>query len=231
MDDDRDIHWSAPLEELVASEGEKCRGLAWINQKAETYYAHRANAIAIPVIVLSTLAGTASVGSTSLFQGDTQISSVVIGLVSIGVGILNTISSYFAWSRKAESHRIAYLQYSKLFSIIRVEMSLPRAERQEAEVLLKQIRDGMERLAETTPSPPPSILEEFNRHFKDEDKTISRPVETNGLQKVFIFRTPSVPTKLEEIAVVIKNPLSVDGSTHEEQGEKHPSEHESRSGR
>lgn len=231
MDDDRDIHWSAPLEELVASEGEKCRGLAWINQKAETYYAHRANAIAIPVIVLSTLAGTASVGSSSLFQGDTQISSVVIGLVSIGVGILNTISSYFAWSRKAESHRIAYLQYSKLFSIIRVEMSLPRGERQEAEVLLKQIRDGMERLAETTPSPPPSILEDFNRHFKDEDKTISRPVETNGLQKVFIFRSPSLPTKLEEIAVVIKNPLSVDGSTHQEQGEKHPSEHESRSGR
>jgi hypothetical protein len=231
MEDERDIHWSAPLEELVASEGEKCRGLAWINQKAETYYAHRANAIAIPVIVLSTLAGTASVGSSSLFQGDTQISSVVIGLVSIGVGILNTISSYFAWSRKAESHRIAYLQYSKLFSIIRVEMSLPRGERQEAEVLLKQIRDGMERLAETTPSPPPSILEEFNRHFKDEDKTISRPVETNGLQKVFIFRSPSQPTKLEEIAVVIKNPLSVDGSTHEEHGEKHPSEHESRSDR
>jgi len=210
MEEDRDIHWSQPLEELVASEGEKCRGLAWINQKAEVYYAHRANAIAIPVIVLSTLAGTASVGSSSLFQGDTQISSVVIGLVSIGVGILNTISSYFSWARKAEAHRIAYLQYSKLFSIIRVEMSLPRSERQEAEQLLKQIRDGMERLAETTPSPPPSILEEFNRHFKDEDKTISRPVEVNGLQKVFIFRNPSVPTKLDEVTVEIKNPMLVD---------------------
>lgn len=227
MEEERDIHWSQPLEELVASEGEKCRGLAWINQKAETYYAHRANAIAIPVIVLSTLAGTASVGSSSLFQGDTQISSVVIGLVSIGVGILNTISSYFSWARKAEAHRIAYLQYSKLFSIIRVEMSLPRAERQEAEQLLKQIRDGMERLAETTPSPPPSILEEFNRHFKDEDKTISRPVEVNGLQKVFIFRNPSVPTKLDDVVVQIKNPLVVDktdGPTRKQEEQIHPPE-------
>lgn len=227
MEEERDIHWSQPLEELVASEGEKCRGLAWINQKAETYYAHRANAIAIPVIVLSTLAGTASVGSSSLFQGDTQISSVVIGLVSIGVGILNTISSYFSWARKAEAHRIAYLQYSKLFSIIRVEMSLPRNERQEAEQLLKQIRDGMERLAETTPSPPPSILDEFNRHFKDEDKTISRPVEVNGLQKVFIFRNPSVPTKLDEVMVEIKNPLVVDktdGPTRKQEEQVHPPE-------
>jgi len=207
MEEDRDINWSEPLELLVASEGEKCRGYAYINQKAETYYALRANAIAIPVIVLSTLAGTASVGSSSLFQGDTQISSVVIGLVSIGVGILNTISSYFSWARKAESHRIAYLQYSKLFSIIRVEMSLPRSERKQADQLLAQIRDGMERLAETTPSPPPSILEEFNRHFKDEDKSISRPVETNGLQKITIFRSTSVPTKLDEVKIEIKNPM------------------------
>ena len=211
--DERDLHWTSPLEELVASEGEKCRGLAWINQKAETYYSHRANAIAIPVIILSTLAGTASVGSSSLFGGETQISSVVIGLVSIGVGILNTISSYFAWSRKAESHRIAYLKYSKLFSIIRVEMSLPWGERQEPEQLLKQIRDGMERLAETTPSPPPSILEEFNRHFKDEDKTISRPVEVNGLQKVHIWRAPSVPTQLSDVEISIKNPLHVENGT------------------
>jgi len=206
MDEDRDISWSNALEELVASEGEKCRGLAWINQKAETYYSHRANAIAIPVIVLSTLAGTASVGSTSLFQGDTQISSVVIGLVSIGVGILNTISSYFSWARKAEAHRIAFLQYGKLFSIIRVEMSLPRSERQEPEAILKQIRDGMERLAETTPSPPQTILDEFNKHFKDEDKTISRPVEVNGLQKIKIYKVPSL-TEVKDVLVEIKNPM------------------------
>jgi hypothetical protein len=191
MEEERDIHWSEPLEQLVAQEGEKCRGLAWINQKAEAYYARRANAIAIPVIILSTLAGTASVGSSSLFGNETQISSIVIGLVSIGVGILNTISSYFSFARKAEAHRIAYLQYSKLFSIIRVEMSLPRSERQEAERLLSQIRDGMERLEETTPSPPESILQQFNSHFKDEDKSISRPVQTNGLVKIQIHKSPS----------------------------------------
>jgi hypothetical protein len=229
MEDDRDIHWSEPLELLVASEGEKCRGLAWINQRAEVYYAHRANAIAIPVIVLSTLAGTASVGSSSLFQGDTQISSVVIGLVSIGVGILNTISSYFSWARKAEAHRIAYLQYSKLFSTIRVEMSLPRAERKEADTLLAQIRDGMERLAETTPSPPPVILDEFNRHFKDEDKTISRPVETNGLQKISVFRSSSIQAKLDDVLVEIKTNPMLDGKQiHSQQRLSRPQQREDR---
>ena len=208
MEEEREIHWSEPLEVLVASEGEKCRGYAYINQKAETYYATRANAIAIPVIVLSTLAGTASVGSSSLFGDETKNASIAIGLVNILCGVLTTISNYYSYSRKSESHRVAYLQYSKLFSIIRVEMSLPRSERQEAEQLLKQIRDGMERLAETTPSPPPSILDEFNKHFKDEDKSISRPVETNGLQKISIFRSPSTSTKLDEVKIELNtNPM------------------------
>jgi hypothetical protein len=169
------------------------------------------------------LAGTASVGSENLFGNNTHISSIVIGLVSIGVGILNTISSYFSWSRKAEAHRIAYLQYSKLFSIIRVEMSLPRSERREAEQLLQQMREGMERLAETTPSPPPTILDEFNRHFKDEDKSISRPVEVNGLQKVHIWKSTSVPLELNEVKLEIKNPLQ---GEHGPEGSSQP-EHRS----
>ena len=221
--EDRDIHWSSALELLVAQEGERCRGYAYINQKAESYYALRANWMAIPVIILSTLAGTASVGSSSLFDGETKIASVAIGLVNILCGILQTISSYYSFARKSESHRIAYLQYSKLFSIVRVEMSLPRNERQEAEVLLKQIRDGMERLAETTPSPPQVILDEFNQHFKDEDKSIARPTETNGLAKITILRQTSIPTKLDDIAFEIKNPLTIDkdGSTRSPLQEEH----------
>jgi hypothetical protein len=202
---DREIHWSSALETLIAQEGEKCRGLAWINQRSEVYYAKRNNMIAIPVIILSTLSGTASVGSSSLFSGETQISSIVIGLVSIGVGVLNTISSYYAFSRKAESHRIAYLNYNKLFQLISVEMSLPRSERQDPENLLSQIRQTMERLAETTPTAPDVIITEFNQKFKDEDKSIARPAETNGLHKIKVYMKESVST--DNITLSIKNPI------------------------
>lgn len=202
---DREIHWSEPLETLIASEGEKCRGLAWIHQKSEGYYSRRNNLIAIPVIILSTLSGTASVGSSSLFQGETQISSIVIGLVSIGVGILNTIASYFAFSRKSEAHRIAYLNYNKLFQIVSVEMSLPRSEREDPESLLKKIRDTMERLAETTPTAPDSILSDFNLKFKDEDKSIARPTETNGLHKIRVYMKEIASSG--DITLQVKNPI------------------------
>ena len=204
---DRDLSWSSALENLIAQEGERCRGYSILHQKSEAYYSKRANWIAIPVIVLSTLSGTASVGSSSLFAGETQISSIVIGLVSISVGVMNTISSYYSFARKAEAHRIAYLQYNKLFQSVSIELALPRQERIEPEVLLKDIRTQMERLAETTPTPPDVILEEFSKRFKDYDKSIARPAETNGLSKVKIYMKEVASAN--DITIDIKNPLTI----------------------
>jgi hypothetical protein len=212
--DDRNIHWSEPLENLIAQEGEKCRGLAWIHQHAEQTLSKKNNTIQIPVIVLSTLCGTASVGSSSLFGGEAGISNIAIGFVSIAVGVLNTLGNYFAYARKAEAHRIAYLHYSKLFSWVNVELSLPRNERMQPAEMLKQIRDEMERLAETTPSPPEYILAQFNQKFKSYTD-VARPAETNGLQKIIIYRdnplrstatTPSLAPPTEVPALQLRLP-------------------------
>ena len=210
MDDHPDIKWSSQLEDIIASEAERCRGYAWIHQRAELVLSKKNNTLAIPVIVLSTLSGTASIGSQSLF-GDNQYASVGIGCVSILVGILQTLSSYFAFARKAEAHHQAYLQYSKLFSWIQVELGLPREERAEPEQILSQLRDQMSRLAETTPLPPMSILDLFNKTFKDYDKTIARPLETNGLHRIVVHRPLPKPLSTDQLGFSIENPLRNEG--------------------
>lgn len=209
MDDHPDIKWSSQLEDIIASEAERCRGLAWIHQRAELVLSKKNNTLAIPVIVLSTLSGTASIGSQSLF-GDNQYASVGIGCVSILVGILQTLSSYFAYARKAEAHHQAYLQYSKLFSWIQVELGLPREERAEPEQILQQLRDQMSRLAETTPLPPMSILDLFNKTFKEYDKAIARPLETNGLHRIVVHR-PKATLSTDQLGFTIQNPLREEG--------------------
>jgi hypothetical protein len=159
----------------------------------------------LPVIVLSTLSGTASVGSSALF-GENNYSSIAIGMVSIAVGILNTVNSYFAFAKKSEAHRIAYLHYSKLFTWVSVELSLPRAERMNAEDMLKHLRAEMERLAETTPTPPQHILTDFTKRFKDYTD-VSKPAETNGLAKIRVFREEvRIPSPLGLTGIVIRTP-------------------------
>ena len=197
-EDNRDIHWSNQLEDLIAGEAEKCRGLSWIHQQAEQIASTKNNYIQIPVIVLSTLCGTASVSSQTLFgPGNATVAGIAIGLVSISVGVLNTINSYFAFARKSEAHHIAQIQYAKLFSNISVELALPRLERLPPQILLKTLREQMERLAETTPTPPASVYKDFTTRFA-KYTTVSKPIETNGLQKVEIFRPLSIKIPVDK---------------------------------
>lgn len=201
MDDEREIHWSNQLELIIAQEGEKCRGLAWIHRNAESAMNRYNNYIQIPSIVLSTLTGAVSMSSTALFGDHSANASKVLGLVSIGVGILNTLGNYFSFAKKSEAHRIGYLQYSKLFSWISVELSLPRDERMTAEDMLKTLRTEMERLAETTPMSPDKILTDFTQRFKDYD--VSKPAETNGLAKITIYRKDLLTPMTEPLKIVI----------------------------
>lgn len=188
MDDDEVmVNWSSQLEDILAKEGERCRGLAWLHTRAESLTSKYNAWIQVPVIVLSTLCGTASVGSSTLFDGDTKSSSIAIGLVSIGVGILNTLGGFFAFAKRSEAHRIAQLSYNKLASKISIELSLPRDERMDAESLLVHVRETMERLAETTPNCPENIINQFNHKFKD-SKEIALPIEVNGIHPIKIYK-------------------------------------------
>lgn len=186
MEEEHPIEWSSQLEDIIAKEGERCSGLSWLHTKAEIETSTYNSYVQVPVIILSTLAGTASVGSSTLF-GNSTASGIAIGLVSIGVGILNTLGGFFAFAKRSESHRIAHLNYSKLASKIAIELSLPRQERMKAEVLLTYLRETMERLAETTPNCPVNIIKQFNDKYKNE-KQIALPVEVNGIHKIQIYR-------------------------------------------
>jgi hypothetical protein len=194
--ENRHVEWSVQVEDILAGEGEKCRGLAWIHMRCESELSKLNTLVQVPVIVLSTLAGTASVGSSTLFgPGNSTMSGIAIGLVSIAVGILNTLGGFFNFAKRSEAHRIAHLHYSKLSSKIQIELSLPRLERDSADSLLNYVRDSMERLAETTPLASDAILKDFNSKFSMMKDQIAMPPETNGLHKIKVYRSNGpVPT-------------------------------------
>ena len=183
MDAHPPMSWTPALEALLAGEGEKARGYAWLHQRCAERYAFYDSCISIPVIILSTLAGACSVGSSS-FLPESQYTSVAIGGVSIFVGILNTLGSRFAFAKRAEGHRVAYLSYSKLFAFLSIELALPRSERMTPSDIVKWIREETERLAQTAPPVPPAILHDFHEAFQKEE--VAKPPETNGLARVHI---------------------------------------------
>ena len=191
MDEGAEITWNTSLETLIAEEGEKCNGNAWLHTECEKHFSQHANLIAIPVIILSTLAGSANMASSTMFNNP-QMSSVGIGALSILTGIISTIGSYFGWAKRAETHRICAIQYAKLARYLTIEMSLPAKERLKASDLLKITREQIERLLEISPAVPESIIIKYKAKFKD-FVDIAHPESTNGLHKVHINHPASAP--------------------------------------
>lgn len=135
--------------------------------------------------MLSTVAGAGSIGSDALFGGS-NIANVAIGVISLGVATLNTVSSYFGWAKRSESHRIAASTYAKVYRFILIELALPRSERITAKDMLKIVRDQCDRLQETSPQVPDVVIEEFKKLFGSTTPDVKKPEITNGLDPIYV---------------------------------------------
>ena len=189
MEDQQEITWNASLENIIAEEGEKASGLAWLHTKAETHYSKLNTYIALPVICLSTINGFISGASSSLFSSP-EVSSLGVGGVSLFTALLSTIGSFFNWAKRTEAHRMSAISYLKLSKFISVEMSLPQIERIRARDILKIVREQSERLMEISPAIPDFLKGEYQYKFKDNNCAV--PEVANGIHKIEINRHKDV---------------------------------------
>ena len=205
-----DVDWTSILEEYFSSSGEKAHCLAWCHKQAEALYSNRRNWIDIPSIMLSSVIGFLNAGSSSMFN-DPKISSIALGVGSLVVGVLQTVNTYFAWAKKAEGHRISSIQYAKLYRFLKIEMALPRSQRMNPNDLLKKIKDDYDRLQEISPLLPNQVIQEFKQKFSDAKYAeISKPEETNGLEKITVFEERVTKSKSIDVLnspIMIGNPL------------------------
>jgi len=203
------IDWTPLQEEYFSSSGEKAHCLCLLHKKSESMFSNRKNFIELPVIIGSGLIGFLNAGSSSMFP-DARVSSVALGVGSLVVGILQTVNTYFGWARRCEAHKIASIQYGKLYRFLKVEMSLPRNQRMMPNELLKKVKDDYDRLSEISPLIPEEVINEFKKKFGDERyKDISKPEETNGLEKIVVYDNPV------RSSLTIRSPqsISVDGES------------------
>lgn len=189
-----EVSWNSNLEAYFVSSGEKAHGLAMLHKDAEALYSYRRTFIELPVIVGSALIGFLNAGSTSMFE-DPKTSSVALGVGSLVVSVLQTINTYFNWSKRAEGHRLASIQYAKLYRFLSIEMSLPREERMTPSDLLKQVRDTYDRLQEVSPLIPTQVLALFKKRL-DKYPDVAKPEEANGLEKIIIYNPMIRPSSL-----------------------------------
>ena len=197
-----EVTWNEKLEEYFVEQGEQAHGLSLLHKQAEALYSYRKTFIEIPVIVISSVTGFLSVGSTSMFAGQEMASSVSLGILSLMVSVLQTVGTYFSWAKRAEGHRLSSIQYARLHRFLKIEMSLPRDQRQTPGELLKYVRDATDRLQEISPLVPAQVIADYQQKYA-KVTDIAHPPETNGLEKIVVFtENPlrlSAPRSLERL--------------------------------
>lgn len=182
----KELHWNPQLERILACEGERALCFSWLHARAEKRYSRLTTYVALPVIVLSGVNGFVS-GIGGSMVPDPAALGIGVGAISLGIGILNTIGTYFGWAKRSEAHRMVAIQYSKIHRSLMIELSLPREERIGAADMLKMIRDELDRLHETSPQVPDQIIQEFRMKFGETTPEVSKPEITNGLDPIEVY--------------------------------------------
>lgn len=191
------VDWTNNLEKYFKMLGENSLCLSVLHKDSEGYYSSKAQRIDIPVIIFSTLCGSLTLSAKNIFGEDMENDALkFVGALSLITGIMGTIQSYFNFNRKAENHRISYLQYSKLYRFIKIQMGLPRGQRILPKDLLKIVMENFERLNEISGLIPEVITKKFKKKYKKEK--ISRPEVVNGLDEIEIYRPINEDIILED---------------------------------
>ena len=139
----------------------------------------------LPVIIFSTLSGTANFSLASFsHQWQTTI-PILTGSVNIISGIITTVAQYLHLSERSEGHRVAALAYGKMARTVASELKLPRLERSSSGLpLLRLCRNELERLEEQSPDIPCEVIRKFFKAYGSLE--ITRP-SSMDIQPVFVY--------------------------------------------
>ena len=200
--------WSDEIEELLSEWGEVAMCYAYLHNFGQRKYKKKYHHLQIPIIILSTLTGTANFATDSYVPTDfKQGFSAGVGSLNIFCGILGTLLSFLRYSEIYEGHRIAALAWSKLSRNIEIELSLQDKKRKPCRDFLKICRSEYDNLLESSPNIDLDIINDFNKKFNDKYPNVRKPVICNGLKSIEPYKlVKDIPKKKESVSITISEP-------------------------
>jgi hypothetical protein len=193
--------WLKEQERLMAEWSDIASCYRWLHDKSEKIFAYKTLWINLPVIILSTLGGTANFGIQSLFENDEmakKYASFAIGGVSLLAGLLTTVGNYLRYAQLEESHRVSSISWGKFQRLIAVELALNPNDRMDALDFLKICRAELDRLIEQSPPIPIEPIKMFEKRFGT-IRDLKKPDICGSLEHTHVFE--SSETRLKQMAV------------------------------
>lgn len=181
--------WHDAHETILKEWGEAAACYRYMHFKAYKVFKSRNIHFTLPIIIISTVTGTANFAQSTFPASWQKYVPSVVGAFNLIAAIATTVMQFLKVNELMESHRVSYISYAKLARNIRLELALPEGQRsQHGSTMVEVSGNEYGRLIEQCPPVPDSILKEFRNEF-------GIPVSTNDFSQPEIMGIRSVPVE------------------------------------
>jgi hypothetical protein len=182
--------WNVDQEKLMAKWADIAGCYRWLHDRSEKKFSRLNMVMTIPVIILSTLTGTANFAIGSFIAEDDAVSKryaqAGIGAVSIFAGILTTLGNFLRYAQGSEAFRVSAIGWGKFQRQIAIEIAIHPNDRMDCMDFLNICRQTLDRLIEQSPQIPDDIIKLFEDEFKHMPDLV-KPDICHGLEHTRTF--------------------------------------------
>ena len=184
--------WTIEHEGILIEWADKAMCYRWLHSKANAMYYSLNTWYTIPVIIISTLTGTANFAQTRVPEAYQNYYVMLVGGFNILAAIISTIQQFLKITQLNEAHRVSSIAWDKFYRNVKIELAKHPSERTQVLIMIKMCKEEFDRLMETSPVIPDKIIKDFKDAFKNADNftSIVKPEICDVLISTDKYRNP-----------------------------------------
>jgi hypothetical protein len=158
--------WTEEHEKILIEWADKAMCYRWLHSRSNLMYSGLNAWYTIPVIVISTLTGTANFAQERVPLDYQNYFAMVVGAFNILGGIISTVQQFLKITQLNEAHRVSSIAWDKFYRNVKIELAKHPDERVRVDHMLKISKEEYDRLMETSPTIPEKIIKSFKFSFE-----------------------------------------------------------------
>jgi hypothetical protein len=171
IDEKRLNGWTIEHENVFIEWSDKAMCYRWLHSKSYKNYSFRNAWFTIPVIIMSTVTGTANFAQDKFPPEYKVLAQMLIGGINIIAGIMTTIQQFLKITELNEGHRVSAISWGKFVRNVTVILAKSPVERENTPIeLLNRYKEEFDRLMEISPDIEDKVLIKFKEVIYNKEK-------------------------------------------------------------
>jgi hypothetical protein len=218
----KDSKWMEEDEQVLKQWADISQCYKWMHSKAYNKYYKIYLSMTIPVIIISTLTGTANFAQEQLPIEYRNYFLMGVGAFNILVGIISTIMQFIKVGELKEAHSVSSKSWDKFCRNLQLELVKNPDDRSDKNTMMDIAKKEFDRLIESSPDIPSDVVKIFTFQFKNH-KDLFKPDICDNLIPTPIYRRKE---NVKEAVPLLSDPKIEVREKFKEKNGRYPTEEE-----